>query len=78
MKKYREDVKIASDLNGQKSSLLIQNLFNLMHIDCYKLTGVKLNDTDYRYDIYVKNGKKITNGQQLFINGFIAGLNSVL
>lgn len=69
---------IAHDLTMRKADLLMQNLFNLKGIDCYKLTTSKFNDTDYRYDIYVKNLKRITSNQQSFIDGFLAGLNSVL
>jgi hypothetical protein len=77
MKHYIEPQIIASELTQRKADLLIQNLFNLQGLDCFKLTGAKFNDTDYRYDVYNKKGK-ITNAQQVFIYGFIAGLNSLL
>jgi hypothetical protein len=78
MKKISDNPIIACDLSMRKSDLLMQNLFNLKGIDCYKLTTSKFNDTNYKYDIYVKNLKHITVAQQQFIDGFVAGLNAVL
>jgi hypothetical protein len=74
MNKYKPDYILAKELTRQQSDLLIQWVFNVWHLDSYKLTSEKFTDTEYRYDIYLKDNKRITTAQQMFINGFIACL----
>jgi hypothetical protein len=76
--KQTQDQAIATGLNQRIADLARNYIFNHWQIDSYKLTGSNYNDTNYVYDLYVRGGKHVTNAQQLFINGLIAGLKLAL
>ena len=77
--KLKINQQIACGLPLRHADLLRNWVSNHWQLHTYKLAiedGQR--DTEFLYDIYIDNGKTITNGQQMFLNGLIAGLKLCL